>query len=457
MNYLAKGRKLKVSKRAGISLVSASLASILLISACAQGQNNGSTGQNETPQTQETAAGDVATLRFTWWGGDARHQITQEVIDAFNAEHDDIQVTGEFGDWTGYWDKLATAVAGGNAPDIIQMDEKYLKAYAERGSFYDLNSLENLDLSDVDPSVAEAGLTPHGLGGVTAAINTFAVLANEDLFAQAGVSLPDDSTWDWEDYIELAAQITDADIGAVGLQYLSFNDGDLRTWARQHAGEEFFDADGNIEISAQTLTQWWELVLEASERGATPSTDRAVEWAQGTQDQHGISVNAAAMASYWSNQVISIEEASGSPIALLRQPGNEGAQISGQWYKPSMFWSISAHTEYPEAAATFVDYLINSPEAAEILLVERGIPVSSKMQEHIVDFVSEEDGRIIEFIDDVADIVGPPPPLTPPGGENMEETLKMYTTEVLFGSKTPAEAAEAFLGEVQTELDLANR
>src|SRR5262245_55444800 len=68
------------------------------------------------------ASGDLTkdniTLRFTWWGSDARHKRTQQVIDLFTKAHPNIQVKGEFKDWNGYWDSLATTVAANDAPDI---------------------------------------------------------------------------------------------------------------------------------------------------------------------------------------------------------------------------------------------------------------------------------------------------------------------------------------------------
>src|SRR5690242_5902577 len=85
-------------------------------------------------------SGRPVTLRFTWWGSDARHKRTQQVIDLFTTAHPNITVKGEFKDWNGYWDALATTVAANDAPDIIQMDELYLASYAQRGALLDLKT-----------------------------------------------------------------------------------------------------------------------------------------------------------------------------------------------------------------------------------------------------------------------------------------------------------------------------
>src|SRR3954451_13158325 len=53
--------------------------------------------------------------------GDAPEQVAVEkqMIDQFNAAHDDIQIAGEFVLYAQAYDTLATEIAGGTRPDII--------------------------------------------------------------------------------------------------------------------------------------------------------------------------------------------------------------------------------------------------------------------------------------------------------------------------------------------------
>src|SRR6185312_15771052 len=62
-------------------------------------------------------SGGAASMQFAWWGSTARHNATQP--------------------------------AGGNAPDVIQMDYSYIGEYARRGSLLDLGPYlgKGLDLS----------------------------------------------------------------------------------------------------------------------------------------------------------------------------------------------------------------------------------------------------------------------------------------------------------------------
>ena len=48
--------------------------------------------------------------------------------------------------------------------------------------------------------------------------------------------------------------------------------------------------------------------------------------------------------------------------------------------KASMYWSVSARSEHPEAGAKLVDFLLTDPAATKILTTERGIPAIPAVQ-----------------------------------------------------------------------------
>ena len=43
----------------------------------------------------DAAADGKVHLRFSWWGSDERHAMTQELIDKFEESHPDIKIDGE--------------------------------------------------------------------------------------------------------------------------------------------------------------------------------------------------------------------------------------------------------------------------------------------------------------------------------------------------------------------------
>ena len=184
-------------------------------------------------------------LRVTTWGNDSRLKLTQQAVDAFTAANPDIKVTVENSDWTAYWDKLATMTAGNNAPDVIQMDESYIAAYGAREALLDLNTVKgNLDLSAMDPKVLETGNVEGTLVGAPIGVANFSVAANPEVLKKAGVSMPNDKTWTWDQFAQVAAQVTEklGSQGVYGLDGFGTSTAELGAWARQK-GEEVWPTD----------------------------------------------------------------------------------------------------------------------------------------------------------------------------------------------------------------------
>src|SRR5699024_4072883 len=97
-----------------------------------------------------------------------------------------------------------------------------------------------LDLSGLDETVVALGESgDSALYAVPAGLNTFVLAANIGLFEEAGVEVPDDTTWTWDDYYAASQAIADA--GFVGSNYGSGIES-LRPWLHQHGETPYTDA-----------------------------------------------------------------------------------------------------------------------------------------------------------------------------------------------------------------------
>ncbi|WP_350347787.1 sugar ABC transporter substrate-binding protein [Agromyces sp. G08B096] len=433
-------------RRAGV--VAAIGAATLVLTACA-----GNDAGGEEPEL--VLSDEPVTLSFTWWGNDTRHAITEELIAAFEEEHPNITIEPQYTDWAGYWDKLSTSVAAGDIPDLIQMDEKQLSTYAANGVLMDLGELGgSLPTDDFPEAVLGTGALDGTQYGIPVGINSYTIIANEDLLTQYGVELPDDETWTWDDFIATAEEVAAASGGAVvGTQSWGFEDGGLNNWLRQH-GESLFSADeAEVAASEDALASWWQLLLDATEAGATPDPAATIERESGGLAESFTATNQSAFGPWWSNQVQALRDASGQDLVALRVPATDDAEDGWAYYKPSMFWSASAKTEHAAEVAAFLDFLANSEEAADLLLAERGVPANEKIREYITPKLDEVNQTVVAFLDDLAPEVGDAPPATPPGGGAIEAIIDQHTQKVLFGELTPEQAATSFIEELQRALD----
>jgi len=428
-----------VSRRSVLFGVPAALA----LSACS-GSGGGSTELSNEP----------VTLRFTWWGSDARHQRTQQVITLFQEKHPNITVKGEFKDWNGYWDSLATTAAAQEAPDVIQMDELYLASYAERGALLDLSRVsDHLDTGGIAEDVLATGKVEDKQYGVPTGLAAYSMVVNTDLLDQYGIEVPDDDTWSWDDLKEIGAKVSAAGGGKVtGVQSWGFDMGGLNIWTRQSGGRLFGD-DGNVAVKPAVVADYWRYLVELADKGIAPPPSVTVERATATLDQSGTATNASAFGTWWNTQLTSLSAASGQHLTLLKLPGEADAKQRGVYHKPSMYWSIFSRSKHPGEAALLVDFLANSQDAAEVMLTDRGVPVNEKIRTAIEPKLDPADQAAVRYLNDIK--VSPPPRVTPNGASDIEKILQRHTEQVLFGQAKPEDAATSFINELQAEIDAA--
>ncbi|MGI5150327.1 ABC transporter substrate-binding protein [Plantactinospora sp. CA-294935] len=427
-------RARSVRTRLGTVAVSATL--LLSVAAC--GDSGGDGGPVE--------------LRFSWWGNNDRAQATQKVIDAFQAQNPDIKVTGSSSDFNAYFDKLATEVAAGDAPDVITLGGAYPREYGDRGALLDLARVQNeLKTDKIDAAALGNGRFEEKQYGVPTGVNTFAVVVNPTVFQKTGVPLPDDSTWTWEDFARIAREISaKSPKGTYGAADPSSADM-FDLYSRQR-GEGLYTPDGKVAISRNTITEWWTMTVGLRDSGATPPASVTTELeGQPAPEQTLMGRGLAGMQFDWSNQLGSLRKASGQPLELLRAPG-EGAQKPGMWLQASQIYTINARTEHPKEAAKFVDFLVNSPEAGKIILTDRGIPANSEVLSAVVPALNPDQSAQAKFIERVTPQVGPPLVIGPTGSTDTRLILQRLNAEVLFDRKSPADAADEFVKQVEAAI-----
>ena len=332
------------------------------------------------------------------------------------------------------------------------MDEKYLSEYGQRGALLDLTEA-GLDTADFVPGSVEVGEVPDvGLAAINAGLNAFAVLANPVVFEEAGVEIPDDSSWTWDDMIDIAVEISEAtDSGTFGMTQMGGVQGMFQVYVRQSGQDQY--KDGAAGFDAETATAWFEWAKKVQESGAGPDASLSVEDAAQSMDQSLFATGRIGMTVAWSNQVVAHDGLVPEGVVVLRPPSLEGSAAAAQlWYKASMYWAVSARTEHPEVAVAFLDFLVNSPDAGAILSVERGVPGNQNVREAIVPDLDEANTKAVDFLETIESELGEAPEITPQGGGQFEDILTRANEDMLFGNLSPEDAGQRLLDELTAAL-----
>src|SRR5918995_2916664 len=413
------------------------------LTACAPGAGGGGGGGGEA---------GAANLALAWWGNPTRNENTQAMIDAYVKANPNVKIEPQPGEGASYWDKLATQTAGGQAPDIIQMDMNFIAEYGTRGALLDL---KDVDVSKFREGTVDSGRINDTLVGINAGINSALILSNPKVFEKAKMDLPDDTTWTWDEFMEVAAEVSSKAGVPYGAASIFGSDGLFGTWLRQN-GKELFTPEG-IGFEVADAQAWFEMMVKFEKAKAIGTAQQISEEGQGPSakplDQSALVVGKAAMQTSNTNQLEAINAASGEEMRMLRAPSLTGQATERKaWYKASMLWSASAKTKNPEAAVAWINWWVNSTEAVDIDKAERGIPANAELQAHIQPKLSPAQQQVSKFITDIKPELATTPIAPPPGGGTLVEVMFRNQTDVLFGRASVADAAKKFVDELKSNI-----
>ena len=174
-----------------------SLAAVMAVSlaACGGGSSSGGSSSGGSGSSGGSSSGDEKVeLKFSWWGGDSRHEATEKAVAAFMAKYPNITVTTEYGAWSGWEEKQALNIMGGNAADVMQVNWNWIESYSGNGSnFANLEDYKDvLDLTQFPSESLELCKTGGKLMAVPVALTGRLFYWNKTTFDEVNVAIPTD-------------------------------------------------------------------------------------------------------------------------------------------------------------------------------------------------------------------------------------------------------------------------
>ena len=173
-----------------------------------------------------------------------------------------------------------------------------------------------------------------------------------------------------------------------------------------------------------------------------------------TLENNALVTGNAAMYFAHTNQFVGLSTAAGEDrnLMMVPVPRAEGAQQPAVYFKPSMFFSISAHSEHPEEAAMFIDFFTNSIEANQVLGPERGVPISTMVQEALKPQLTPAEAAPFDFLATLETSPIRPPDPTKHGEIQTNITTPLVIDPLLYGEIPPEEAVQIYMDEVNALL-----
>lgn len=406
-------------------------------------------GTGSSGSTSESSDGTV-NLTFTWWGNQTRNERTQAALDLYSEQNPGVTFDPQFAEWNDYWDKLATAAAGHSLPDIVQMDYSYLEQYVSNGLLVDLTPyIEDgtINVDNVDEGILNSGKVGDGIYALCNGVNVPALLYNKILLDEAGITIKDNMTMD--EFIAVCKEVYEKTGYKTNIAYGS--DAYIDYFCRAY-DEIIYESD-SIGASQETLDAFYSLYEDGINEGWLLDPSVFAEVTVGSVEQDPMVYGSSPETMSWcffaySNQLTATKSAApeGMEIGMTTWPSADPAK--SDFLKPSQFFAITVDSKNPAEAAKVLDFITNSVECNNILLGERGVPISSEVSNAISENMSEDDRNIITFINEVvtpnSSTISPPAPTAASEAYNLNDNL---IEKVCYGELTAAEAAQQMYEE----------
>ncbi|WP_431867797.1 ABC transporter substrate-binding protein [Nocardiopsis eucommiae] len=434
--------KEKVLRPAAFSLAGA--AAVLTLTACAA--LSGGSAQDNTPDDVSTDISDTeATLTLAF----ADDPPTHELVEGFTAMYPNVSIELQQTQFTDYVKTISLSMTSDDAPDIAQYNPGAMRSLIPGGHILNLDPYaeayawdETFPEATLEPLQSNEEATEFATGSLYAAPGALSVLGvfhNTEVMEEAGVPEPPATLEDFEAALELAHQADIAPMSVGGLEV-----GGFQIWNallnglgdRDDYKDWVYGAEGaTIETEAaaeatETFHRWVEAGYVPESANATSDNDARAEFVDG-DSMFLVTGNWAAF---------ELEAEMGDDVGFLLMPGtavDQAPVASGG----SVAYAVSSHTEHPDVAAAFLNYL-SSVEAAEIQLATGFMPVDTQAPTESYGLLNE-----VNFgFSTVADNEGivPFPDHAAPG---MIDQLTPGIQGLISGSATP----EEFLASLQAE------
>ena len=410
-----------------------------------------STDASTEASSASTTADGKTQLNILWWGSQTRHELTTQMLEKFQEENPDIEVVMDYSDWDGYWTKLPAQVAGGQTPDVFQMDYAKLAQYVENGVMAPLDDYVadgSLDLSNVAQSVIDSGSIDGKLYAVSTGTNAPVMLYRKDILDDLGIEMPMNPTM--SEYTDISKKVYEA-TGLRDTFVTSCSADNLRFRLRNYGMNLYNDDASALGFDdPKYIVDMWQLALDSQNEG----------WGLMIGEETATTAFDSMVTDSWSryqnsNELQAYRDATGKDISMVMIPNTDDATASATYLKPAMFWCVAADSDVKDAAVRFINYFTNDTSCYDIVGIERAVPISSEMREYVAPTLDEVGKQVVEFVDYVSQPNMASPLMNPDPAKHSEisDLLSQYSDQVRYGEITDLPtAAQQFMDEANAIL-----
>ncbi len=411
------------------------------LSSCSRGLGGSSSG------------GSSQTLDFMFWGeGDQNKKLTQ-ALDLYQKSEGAVKVNPQYSGFSGYYDKLATRVAGGNPPDVFQIHLPYLMEYIKRGAVQPLDEYKD-DLG-LDSLPAYVSTTVKSEGkywfALLGAASQPAIVINTTKLQALGLSGPKDD-WTLDQYKATMAEVWGksghklagtADLGGSPIALEAF---------MRSRGKPLFSDDGKLAFSEDDMAAWLQFWQDLRASGAAVPM-KVTAAAAGFQNDPVTVGKAAYTGTATSRGLPSMQSLTKDTLDLGTFPSGGAGSSLGTNIIPAGWFAISPKSKNIDGAVSMLKYLTSQQEAADVMGMARGVPLPENIRSTIAESAKGLDKVVLDNYALVTSKNPAPLQMYPPGASKLLQTSLQNVNQVVgFGKSSVGQAAAKFFSDAKSAL-----
>ncbi len=406
-------------------------------------------------------ADETVSLTMNWMGGEESNNYWLPLLDSWNERHPEIQISGEMWD-TDSEEKLRIALMSGSAPDIVMMGSSWVPDIVKSGDFLlDFNTQEILNLNGYDAEIIQEMCQIDGIqAALPASYSTITMCVNMTACEKYGVTITDGMTLK-----ELYAEGQKLHEAYPDVYLYNVHEQEIyelaRALLRQQVSKDLFTEDYTANVTQNDLRTIFELIQEGYDTGTFQPIDEAV----GSSPDGGCLLNAKWVAS---EALISSNASGGIIYAISFVEGNEDMDFQmftlpklsedndygSSIVSSEKVWGITTACGNPDAALTFLDWLVNTTEAVDLL---QGDALGGVYATEIQFNYSAEQGYSNPYITEGYEKAAPvalPYENSVSQNSSLNDILKEQILKVAYQYLTPEECADETMRLLETQLEV---
>jgi multiple sugar transport system substrate-binding protein len=419
--------------------------------------------QNSNPPAAAALGTIEGNIVFSWWGGQARNQKTDEILQLFEADYPGVSVGREAADWQPHWDKLTIQAAAGNQPCTIQMQTRWLATYAKPNILMPLDDLLAQGVFNVDgiaqPILDGARGEDGKLYMIPSGVFIFALMYNKTMAEAAeaaGVApLPQPYTWtQLAEYVRAVKPHLPE--GVNGVHNMGRETDAFVTWV-QSQGEKLFEGT-TVTISKETVVDWFNYWEALRKDGITDSAEVAVEDNGSLIEESNIATSRTFLTNRPPNRLASHQAVvdtvtPGSKLDIMPYPTAEDGTTGMDLGSNGIAIGATCPKELLPVSVAWVNFFTQDPRAAQIYQSDNGVVAVDHLAEAQAKDPNTAPGQV-RFIELFRQVVDTAKPVSWPAGgyQAVTDTLGRAYDAVAFETMSVEEAADQFLAELQEQV-----